>query len=318
MKFITFEELNNCLYANLGRIPRDVDLVVGIPRSGTMVANLLALYLNLPFLDVPSFCDKKDPASGNTRKCRNWIRNSQEAKKILLVDDSISSGRAMKEAVSKLRGSGYEGQIVTLAVYALAVTCKMVDLYFKRCEQPRMFEWNYMHHWALEYTCVDMDGVLCEDPRFLENDDGKRYRQFLQEAKPKFLPTQKVGAIVTCRLEKYRQETENWLKRYGVEYGELIMLDLECGRDRWKEGFSHGKFKGEIYKQSNFLFFLESDYRQALEICRCSGKEVFSIENRQLIRPENLASRLLVLKSNWRITWKRVVKKLMNKLDYVK
>ena len=103
-----------------------------------------------------------------------------------------------------------------------------------------------------------------------------------------------------------------------MEYGELIMLDLECGRDRWKEGFSHGKFKGEIYKQSNFLFFLESDYRQALEICRCSGKEVFSIENRQLIRPENLTSRLLVLKSNWRITWKRVVKKLMNKLDYVK
>ena len=78
-----------------------------------------------------------------------------------------------------------------------------MDIYFKICEQPRMFEWNYMHHWALEYVCMDIDGVLCEDPSVYQNDDGKNYYDFLINAIPKIIPTQKVGKLVSCRLEKY-------------------------------------------------------------------------------------------------------------------
>ena len=52
MNFITFEELGECIYTNISKVPRNVDLIVGIPRSGTLAANLLALYLNLPFTDI--------------------------------------------------------------------------------------------------------------------------------------------------------------------------------------------------------------------------------------------------------------------------
>ena len=69
-----------------------------------------------------------------------------------------------------------------MAIYALGATKHKVDIYFELCEQPRMFEWNYMHHWALEYCCMDIDGVVCEDPALFQNDDGKKYLDFIENA----------------------------------------------------------------------------------------------------------------------------------------
>ena len=36
---------------------KNVDLVVGIPRSGMLPANLIAMYLNKPFTDINSFLE---------------------------------------------------------------------------------------------------------------------------------------------------------------------------------------------------------------------------------------------------------------------
>lgn len=317
MNFITLDQLNDCLYKNISRIPRDIDMLVGIPRSGTMVANILALYLNLPYTDLNTFCSSGKLSSGNTRKGKKWIKGISDAKRVLLVDDSISSGAAMSEAKKLVRESKIEAEVLYLAVYTLRMSCKMVDFYFEICEQPRMFEWNYMHHWALEHTCIDIDGVLCEDPAWMQNDDGRRYREFLINARPKILPTQKVGCIVTCRLEKYRRETQEWLERYDIEYGELCMLNVESGRQRLVD-FDHGKYKAEIYKKSKKVLFIESDYAQAVTICKYSNKAVFCVASRRLITPDNLIGHLGCIKDDWRITGKRAVKKLLGKIDYVK
>ena len=48
MNYRSFADMNNDLVRNLARFPHDVDLIVGIPRSGMLPANLLALYLNKP------------------------------------------------------------------------------------------------------------------------------------------------------------------------------------------------------------------------------------------------------------------------------
>ena len=53
-----------------------------------------------------------------------------------------------------------------------------------------------MHHLWLASACVDIDGVLCIDPTAEENDDGPRYREFLSCAKPLYLPTVPVGALL--------------------------------------------------------------------------------------------------------------------------
>lgn len=316
MNFVTFEDLNNCIYHNIRKIPRDIELVVGIPRSGTMVANLLALYLNLPYTDIDNFVSSGVLRSGTTRKCKNWIREISQAKKVLIVDDSISSGKAIKEVKDKIKTVGFSCECIYLAVYALRISCHLVDIYFELCEQPRMFEWNYMHHWALEFSCMDMDGVLCRDPSFLENDDGKKYRDFLRNADPLFLPTQKVGYIVTTRLEKYRTETEEWLAGHGIDYGKLIMLENISAMDR-KLSFNQGAYKAEWYKKTNAVLFFESNYEQAVEISKISCKPVFCVDKRVLIQPDNIMGHLAALKNDFKITAKRSMKKILKKIQYV-
>ena len=54
MTFKTINDLNQLINKNIHMIPSDVDLVVGIPRSGLFVATLISLYLNLPVTDVDS------------------------------------------------------------------------------------------------------------------------------------------------------------------------------------------------------------------------------------------------------------------------
>jgi len=313
MNFITYDELNKCICRNLYKIPRDIDLVVGIPRSGTLAGNIIALYLNLPFMDIDSYVRGASFRTGNTRKNANWIKSTRDAKKILVVDDSISSGQAIKEAKQQIKHAGEKSEYVYLAVYALETNIFMVDIYFEICHMPRMFEWNYMHHWVLEYACVDIDGVLCYDPSLIQNDDGKRYEDFLLNAVPKFIPTKKIGYIISTRLEKYRWQTETWLKNYGIEYDHLIMLDLPSGIERRKQG-SYGNFKGEFFKQTQCSIFIESSYEQAVEICRVSGKQVFCTDKSVLITPPELSKHLKILENDWRITTKRVVRKLLEKL----
>lgn len=313
MNFVTLEDMNNCIYRNLKKIPRNIDLVVGIPRSGMLPANIIALYLNLPFTDIDSFLDNRKLKVGNTRKCEGWISMPHEAKKVLIVDDSISSGKAIRQVKDDIKKCDIESDCIFLAVYALEVNLLMVDIYMEICHHPRMFEWNYMHHWGLEYSCVDIDGVLCEDPSFFQNDDGNKYRNFIENAPPKILPTKKVNSLVTCRLEKYREQTEAWLKKYDIVYDNLIMVkDLES-KDR-ALNFDHGKYKGEVYKNSPCILFIESNYEQAIRICEISQKQVFCVENRKLITPDNLSAHIKILSVNWKITAKRVVKKLLRKL----
>lgn len=311
MNFVTFEQLNDCIYRNIGKIPRDIDLIVGIPRSGMLAANMIALYLNLPFTDIDSYIAGRMYQVGTTRKYRDWIASVEEARHVLIVDDSISSGEAMKRAKKKVEGC--VARHTFLAIYALETALPLVNIHFAICHQPRMFEWNYMHHWGLSYCCMDIDGVLCEDPTLLQNNDGKKYEKFLEDAAPKLIPTARVGYLVTCRLEKYRSQTEAWLAKHGVQYDHLIMLDVDSAKDRRKK-ISHGGYKAEIYKNTDCFLFIESDYEQASEICEKSGRQVYCTANRKLITPDNVGDHLKILANDTRIVVKRAIKKVLKRL----
>lgn len=52
MNYRNIDDLNHCILQHLSILPRDFDLIVGVPRSGMFPANLLALYLNLPVTDI--------------------------------------------------------------------------------------------------------------------------------------------------------------------------------------------------------------------------------------------------------------------------
>ncbi len=149
-----------------------------------------------------------------------------------------------------------------------------------------MFEWNFIHHQGVSRACFDIDGVLCEDPTEEQNDDGKKYIDFIRHAQPKYIPTFEVGYLVSTRLEKYRKETEEWLKVNNVKYRQLIMLDLPNKEARIKQN-AYGSFKGKIYKSlKDTDIFIESSLSQAKEIRDISEKFVFCTEISQSL-PEN-------------------------------
>ncbi len=299
------------------KIPNDVDLVVGIPRSGMLVASVIALKQNLPLTDLYSFLRNDELKKGNTRTYKHAeLTKPQDAMKILLVDDSISSAKSMRAAEEQVRAA-YKGTVVTTAVFAEKHNRHHVDLYLELVEQPRVFEWNIMHHPLLVHACLDIDGVLCVDPTEEQNDDGPIYRDFISCARPLFVPSVKVAHLVTSRLEKYRAETEDWLQRNGVQYGTLHMLDLPSAEERRRLNIHH-KFKAEVYaKHPLTRLFIESEARQAIEIMRISGKPVYCIETNEMYVPGqayNLKANALRKTYSLKAKLKRKLKSVVGRL----
>lgn len=284
MNFRTFDDMSSALTKKLNLVPRDVDLIVGIPRSGLIPANILALHLNLPLTDLDGLLSGRMLGKGRTRSHTKQRVTVEECRKVLVIDDSLWTGKTIDMAKQKIDEANIPQEIIYAAVYVTENTKDKIDLYFDICPFPRMFEWNFMHHGYLENACIDVDGVLCADPTSQENDDGTKYLEFLENAQPLFLPTLPVGYLVTSRLEKYRPQTEAWLKKYGIEYQKLFMLNLPDGETR-RALNCHATFKSRIYRQTKSIIFIESELKQAKDIAKYSNKPVLCIETRRLIYP---------------------------------
>lgn len=278
MNYRSINDLNTTILKQLHLIPRDIDLIVGVPRSGMLPANLLALYLNLPYTDIHSFMKGFIYKSG----ARKQFFNESEYKNILVVDDSIASGSAMKECKNDLAHLASKFNIKYCAVYYTPENGDLADYAFEAIPTPRYFQWNIFNHTTLEKACFDIDGVLCVDPSDEQNDDGPLYKAFLLNAAPLYIPGAKIGTIVTSRLEKYRSETETWLQANGVDYDKLVMLDLPDMKARQKAN-NHAGHKAKEYQSSNYNLFIESDLGQAIEINRATKKPVYCTENFEMI-----------------------------------
>ncbi|MBZ9676457.1 phosphoribosyltransferase [Mesorhizobium sp. ES1-1] len=289
MHYRSIADMNDTIVAHLHRLPRDIDLVVGVPRSGILAANLVSLTANIAMTDLDSFIDGKIYTSGiSTKRRASLDRGVAEMRKILVIDDSVNRGDAMREARRRIEAAGIRADFIFASVYGHLPRHDDIDFVFETVPHPRMFQWNFMHHIFLEQSCVDIDGVLCLDPTEAENDDGPAYEKFLGEARPLHGPTRKIGWLVTSRLEKYRKLTEAWLDKHEVRYDKLIMLDLPSKAERQRLGV-HGSFKADFYRKSGALLFIESEYRQAENIARLSGKPVLCVETHQVMLPQPMS-----------------------------
>lgn len=253
MKFISYAELAQDvrLWAEtLGRY----DVVLGVPRSGMIPASMLALAWNCKLSTPALFAEGKFLDGGQRDR-------GADAGRVLLIEDSWLSGKSLKAARA----------LVPEADAAVVYVSKEVPvLYHKVIEMPRVFEWNVFHHFWLQQSCMDIDGVLCVDPTKEENDDGPKYAHFLRTAAPKWIPTVKVGHLVTSRLEKYRPQTEAWLAAHNVNYGQLHMLDCQDARERRRLNL-HARHKSRVVEKVKPKMFIESSYRQAGEIFQMCG-----------------------------------------------
>lgn len=282
INFVTFNMLNRIIVNNLYKIPHDIDLIAGVPRSGLLAANILACHLNKPLTDVDGILTRKIFDAGRTKNKQGWIDDISSAKKILVVEDSVASGKSLMTVKARLQNLNSE--IIYLSIIVEPHSANLPDIFFIVVPQPRVFEWNYMHHIFLRRCCVDIDGVLCQDPDPDQNDDGEKYTSFCLNATPKFIPSQPIGCIVTARLKKYTFETQQWLWRNRIHYDNMIMLNLDSAEERRRLGI-HANFKAEVYKAlDNAELFIESDFEQAKIIATLANKDVFCVENSIIVK----------------------------------
>lgn len=287
LTYKTYQDLSLDIKSNLYKIPSDIDLIVGIPRSGMIPAYILGLMLS------------KQVCSLNELLVGNFISNetvriklNTEIKNILIIDDSLNTGHAItkvKESIAQVDNLK-KYNILYGAVYYREDNYKQyADIGLVKVASPRVFQWNYLNHIFLKDAAFDIDGVLCYDPSNEENDNGQKYRNFLLNARPLFIPQYRIPYIITSRLKMYESETKEWLAKNNVQYDHLIMLDGYTAEQRRKLNL-HAKFKAEQYKKLHDIqLFIESERSQAQEISRLSGKLCFCASTDELFGRKNHA-----------------------------
>ena len=152
------------LYKNLSQLAADVDqwasrfphfaAVCGVPRSGVLVASLLALRLNLPLVSLENVLAGKLEAAAPLRRAR-W-----EAGPVLIVDDALDTGETVKSIKEKLP----PGIDARFAAYVAGPGKDVLDCwYYSVGKEPHLFEWCAFRHPFNSNTLTDLDGVLCSD-----------------------------------------------------------------------------------------------------------------------------------------------------------
>lgn len=285
MKYITLSDMASVIYKNIHKIPHDIDLVVGIPRSGMIAASIISEYLNRPLVDIDNFCGGCVDGVGG---CRLGYVKNRHTRKVLVVDDTVAGGTAMKFTRQKLEMFGDKYEFLFMAVYAEGEGFVNADFYLEDVRRftnggviPVLYEWNVFHHHAqLMAKCIyDFDGVLCIDPPS-DYYDVAAYENYIANAIPKITPSVTIGVICTYRIEKYRDVTMKWLEANGVECNELVMFPAHTRDERTNSGISPVQFKADYYKNKApwMILFVESSDNEARQIHELTGKPVLSVE----------------------------------------
>ena len=287
MKYITLSDLSETIRNNIWKIPRDIDYIIGVPRSGTLCASIIASYLNVPLIAIDSFLSGLKPSGGFRLRYYNSLH--KPTNKVLVIDDTVSSGRAMRETKNKL--SGFNNiQFIYMCVYLEGKGADVVDLYLEDVRKYTdnftidvLYEWNIFHHneVLMDKCLYDIDGVLCVEPP--DERDEEKYIEYIKNATPLFTPMPKLGGIITYRLIKNKKITQKWLADNGITYNELVMFNAQSWDERNSTGIPPELFKGNFYKtHNNYKLFVESSDYQAKKISEISNKPVYCVETNKI------------------------------------
>ena len=262
--FVTIDQASLWTAQWVKTFPRQYDLVVAVPRSGMLIASIIALKLGKG-LTTPEFL--RDGKFWHSSSVKEKL-SMDDFKHVILVDDSADTGRAMSKAVDQIQSIGRNLEVTRASLIVHKETVPKVDLYHQVIEHPRVYEWNILHrkiasYWGYGLLAVDMDGVLCGECPPGVDDHEDLYLDWIKTAKPFLIPAFEIDAIVTNRLEKYRGETEQWLRTQNVKYKTLHMWDLP-DKSKRNGGFARQKIN-QLLKLKPDMYW-ESSWWQAQEI----------------------------------------------------
>ena len=101
MNYRSFDHLSADTQEWIVDLPDDLDLIVGIPRSGMLVSNLLSLHLNLPMTDIDGLREGRLLQTGERY---DGGFDLSKFSKILVVDDTVYTGSEMTDAQATIGG----------------------------------------------------------------------------------------------------------------------------------------------------------------------------------------------------------------------
>ncbi len=226
IKVVTIQDATELVLNWAKKIQNDYDCIIGIPRSGLWVASILALKFGKPLATPNSFVSGEIWHSLHVEK--------SPIHRVLVVEDDVLYGRQINKAVKQLRTFDPSLQIETASLFVTSQSKGVLDFYYAIKNPPLLYEWTLLTNLkGMGKLAVDMDGVLCEECPCDKNESA--YLQWVKTAKPYMIPQFPIDAVVTSRLECYREQTETWLRNHGVKYRELFMLNLTAKKERCLE-----------------------------------------------------------------------------------
>jgi orotate phosphoribosyltransferase len=251
-----------------GLLPPDVSGVAGVPRSGLIPAAAVAAQLHLPLWQLTE--EGRLDRLGHGSRGRNLGFAGDPTGPMVVIDDTVYSGAAMRRARVALRGK----KALFAAVYVRPEAKGAADLYASELPCPHLLEWNLFNNGPLAGRAAadavavyargvasDLDGVICHD-----HASGGRL------GTPYLLPRRvEIPLICTGRSGRDRAATEAWLRRWGCRWRRLEMLP---DADDPADVAAIVRHKAAHYAASGCGLFVESDPRQAEAIYQASGRPV--------------------------------------------
>lgn len=281
--FITVEDLTKHTIELAGRLPR-LDAIIAVARSGLMPGSILATILHVPLYAI-------SPMLRHITYIGNGHRLGRQPQvpsgNVLVIDDTASHGGTLAEILAALKGQVDWRKVYTAAIYASPKAAEKLDFVAHVYPQPHFLEWCFVNTFWAEHLAYDFDGILCADPPCYDTEAG--YAEFLRDAPPKYLPRKWPATIISARCEFTRQASLDWLKRHGIQVGELVLWP-HTPDERWKQPDTVAIWKAQhlatLRHTDQIKLYAESDPRQAQTIAEAAkmpvicpaARRVFGIE----------------------------------------
>jgi len=273
-RFVSSAQLQQDILLLLSKIPSDVTAIAGVARSGLSVATMLAMYLHLPMITIRQTMNDIVP-TGNGWRIGGSKHVNPKLDKILVVDDTVMTGNSLKAIRPLVKRE--LGNAIYAAVYVNPLALVKPDIWAVDLPWPHILEWNVFNSILSPSVAVDFDGILCRDCPAGSDDDGPKYLDFINNAKPLYVPRRTtIPMIVTARIEKYRGPTMGWLNRHGIKTHNLVMHQASTLKDREKCDIpaykaTHYMNWAKKHKASpGPIMFMESEDWQARRIAEIS------------------------------------------------
>lgn len=277
-RFVSSARMQEDIKTLVSMVPSNITAIAGVARSGLSVATMVSMYLHLPMLTIRQNSNDVQQ-TGNGWRLGGRQHVEPKTQNILIIDDTVMTGNSLR-AVQPLIEKQF-GNAMTAAVYVNPLAVKKPDIHAVDLPWPHLLEWNLFNSVLSPNMATDFDGILCRDCPVGSDDDGPKYLDFIENAKPLYLSRKAtVPLIVTARIEKYRPQTNAWLARWGIKCKQLVMHPAKTLRERQKDNIA-------AYKARHFsawaqrhraspppLGFIESEDQQAKEIARRTKRMV--------------------------------------------